>query len=83
MGFSLIDYMVGKDVYGHPVGINYRGSDSFQTKMGALCTLATLIVVIVNSTSLGKAFFDGSKQDEKVSTTVQDLFETEDYVFGE
>ena len=70
MGFSLIDYMVGKDIYGHPVGINYRGSDSFQTKMGALCTLATLIMVIANTTTLVRAFFDGSKQDEKVSTTI-------------
>ena len=70
MGFSLMDYVVSKDIYGHPVGINYRGSDSFQTKMGALCTLATLIVVIVNSSSLVKAFFDSSKQDEKVSTTI-------------
>ena len=61
MGFSLTDYLVGKDVYGHPVGINYRGSDSFQTKMGACCTLATLIMVIVNLSTLVTVFFDGSR----------------------
>ena len=70
MGFNLVDFMVSKDIYGHPVGINYRGSDSYQTKMGALCTLATLIVVFVNSSNLVTAFFDGSRQDEKVSTTM-------------
>ena len=61
MGFSLTEFLVGKDVYGHPVGINYRGSDSFQTKMGAFCTLATLIMVIVNFSTLMTAFFDGSR----------------------
>ena len=70
MGSRLVDFMVSKDIYGHPVGINYRGSDSYQTKMGAFCTLATLIMVILNSTNLVKAFFDGSRQDEKVQTTI-------------
>ena len=70
MGFSLLSFLVDKDVYGHPVGINYRGSDSFKTKMGAFCTLTTLIVVLLNTTTLVTAFFDGSRQDEKVSTTI-------------
>ena len=30
-----------------------------------------------------KMLVDGSKQEEKVRTTIQDLFETEDYIFSE
>ena len=66
MGFSFEEYLVGKDIYGHPVGVNYRGSGSYKTKRGALCTLATLILVLMNLTTLVRIFFDGSKQDEKV-----------------
>ena len=66
MGFNLVNYLVGIDVFGHPVGVNYRGSGSFKTKMGALCSLATLIMVLANFTTLVRIFFDGSKQEEKV-----------------
>ena len=65
MRSSLVKFLVSKDVYGHTIGINYRGSGSFQTKVGAFCSLATLIMVLVNLTTLVKIFFDGSKQDEK------------------
>ena len=66
MRFSLVNFLVGTDVFGHPVGVNYRGSGSFKTKVGALCSLAALVVVLANLTTLVKIFFDGSKQEEKV-----------------
>ena len=57
MRLNLVEYLVGKDVFGHPVWVNYRGSGSFKTKMGALCSLATLILVLVNFTTLVRIFF--------------------------
>ena len=37
----------------------------------------------MNSNALVTKFFDGSKQDEKVETTIQDLFDTDDYFFSD
>lgn len=34
------------DMYGMPVGVNYRGSDTYKTKLGALGTLLTWICVL-------------------------------------
>ena len=48
MGFDIVDFLVGRDSYGQPIGINYKGSGTYQTKLGALFTLATLIIIIIN-----------------------------------
>ena len=57
--------MVGQDMYGHVIGVHYRGSGSYQTKLGAFVTLATYVLMIINMVTLLIAFKDGSKQDEK------------------
>ena len=58
-------WLVSKDVYGHPVGVNYRGSGTYQTSLGAFCTLALYVLATVNSIILFQAFLDNSKQEEK------------------
>ena len=52
-------------MYGHVIGVHYRGSGSYQTKLGAFVTLATYVLMIINMVTLFIAFKDGSKQDEK------------------
>ena len=47
-------------MYGFAIGLNYRGSDTYQTKVGALCTLATYVIMIFNAVGLTTEFFDGS-----------------------
>jgi len=32
-------------MYGHPVGVNYKGSDVYKTRLGALLTLLTYLVI--------------------------------------
>ena len=61
----LEEIMVGQDMYGHVIGVHYRGSGSYQTKLGAFVTLATYVLMVVNMVTLLIAFKDGSKQDEK------------------
>ena len=62
------DFLVGQDAYGQAVSINYRGSDSFKTKLGALCTLITTVIMLVNFGSLMSAYTKGSRQEEKSQT---------------
>ena len=59
----LEDIIVGHDMYGHVIGVHYKGSGSYQTKLGALVTLVTYILMSINMVTLFMAFEDGSKQD--------------------
>ena len=51
------------DMYGHAIGVTYRGSDKYKTNLGALVTLVTYILMTINLLSLLVAFNDGSKQE--------------------
>ena len=55
-------FLVNQDIYGHPIGVNYRGDGSYKTRLGALCTLTTYALIMMNLTILSTAFFDGSLQ---------------------
>ena len=48
-------------MYGHAIGVHYRGSDAYQTRLGALCTIVTYALMLVNLVTLSTAFNDGSK----------------------
>ena len=56
--------LVGQDIYGHPIGVNYQGSDKFKTVLGALCTLLTNAFILITFITLFGAFLDHSKQEE-------------------
>ena len=66
--------MVSQDIYGHAVGVNYRGRSSFQTRMGALCTISTYLLLMVNMVNLFIAYNDGSRQEEKVQSLHFDMW---------
>ena len=59
----LEDIIVGQDMYGHVIGVHYKGSGSYQTKLGALVTFVTYTLMSINMVTLFMAFEDGSKQD--------------------
>ena len=80
---KLTKFLVDKDAFGHVVGLNYRGSETYQTKIGALCTLTTLVLIIFNTVTLSTAFVDGSRQDEKAQSTTFNLFDSDTYNFEE
>lgn len=61
---SLIDFLVDRDFYGHPVTVQYKGSSVYNTKVGAFFTLMTYALILFNLITLIQAFFDGSRQQE-------------------
>mgnify|MGYP001626562620 CR=1 FL=1 len=69
------DFLKERDIYGQPISINYKGSDVFKTKIGALVSLLTYMLIIFNLVNLTRAFMDGSKQDETTSTVSFNRFE--------
>jgi hypothetical protein len=46
---KMLKKLIGLDLYGEAVGINYRGSDVYKTVPGALATLLSLSVLIYYS----------------------------------
>ena len=74
MTSRLTNWLVDKDIYGHPVTVNYQGSDSFKTKAGALVTLCTYTLILFNLVNTIAAFNDGSRQSESQGTSVIDKF---------
>ena len=43
---KVADFLVARDMYGYAVGLNYRGSDKYQTKIGAILTLVTYALML-------------------------------------
>ena len=61
MSKRLYKFLINQDVLGTPIGVHYKGQDSFKTGLGALCTLATYVLILVNSAQLLIAFENGSE----------------------
>ena len=52
--------IINQDIFGHAIGVHYRGDDTFKTRLGALCTIATYVLITVQLVTLIIAFNDGS-----------------------
>ena len=55
------------DIYGHKVGVNYKGDPVFKTWPGAFSTIAVNLLVLYNLILLGQAFHSNSRQDERIT----------------
>ena len=53
---KLSDFIVSIDIFGHPIGVNYKGEDSFKTRLGAFCTVAVYVLTVVNLATLIPAY---------------------------
>ena len=64
MSYSLLKFLVGRDIYGHPITVNHDGEDKYKTRFGALLTLASFVFIMVNLVTKLTEFGDRSTQDE-------------------
>jgi len=39
------DKFVSMDMFGHPVGVHYKGDTNYRTKVGALFTLVAYMII--------------------------------------
>ena len=72
---SIRESFLEQDIYGHGIGVHYRGSDAYKTNLGACCTLATYVLILFNLSTMTIGFFDNSMQDEKTQFSVIDIFD--------
>lgn len=66
--------LMEQDIYGHPIGVHYKGSGVYQTRLGAFCTFATYALLIFNFISLSLEYELGSKQEVKTTEILFDQF---------
>ena len=76
---KLTEFLVSQDMFGQPVTVNYRGSDVFRTKFGAIFSLTTYALMLFNLINLVQSFFDGSKQIESQRTEKFDRFKEDGF----
>ena len=53
-------FLVDFDMFGHQIGVKYRGRGAYKTRVGACVTFVTYFFMLINLISLIEAFFDGS-----------------------
>ena len=72
------------DIFGYPIGVNYKGSDIMQTRLGAFFTITVYgLMMIANVVQLGTAYKNGSKQQEQSNFQIFDRAEGGPYNFHE
>ena len=65
MLLNMKSHLASLDIFGVPIGVNYKGQGTFKTWLGVLCSVPLIIIMLINFISLLVAFNDGRKQDEK------------------
>mmetsp|Transcript_12736 Transcript_12736/g.17156 ORF Transcript_12736/g.17156 Transcript_12736/m.17156 type:complete len:164 (-) Transcript_12736:1228-1719(-) len=79
----LENWLIDWDIYGQPITVQYRGSDTLKTRMGALCTLITYILLLINMIALIKAFSTQSNREESAQNLWFDSFKAGQFKFSE
>ena len=69
--------LVGKfksiDIYGHQIGVHYRGDGSYRTSLGSFFTLITVALVLSYTTIKVTDMVERTSQNEKTQTLKIDL----------
>ena len=60
---KLEEFLVNQDIFGHSIGVHYRGDESFKTRLGSFCTLVTYVLIMFNVTTLTTLFLHGEKYE--------------------
>ena len=72
-------FILGRDIFGHKISVNYRGSEEYNTYLGSVCSVTALVLMLLNLLVLLTAFSDHSKQEENTQQTSIETFESEQY----
>ena len=76
-------FLVDKDMYGHVLNVNYRGSDTYQTLLGSFCTFGTYVIMLINISTLLLAFKLGSRQYKTFHSVWKDRWTTEPFILDQ
>ena len=63
------------DIYGHSIGVHYRGDGSFRTSLGSIFTLITVALVLSYTTIKVRDMVERTSQNERTQSLKIDLDE--------
>ena len=49
------------DLFGHSIGVNYRGEGTYRTKLGGLVSVLTFLLICANTIKLFVGYIDNSE----------------------
>ena len=49
---SFLAFLRSKDIFGHPIQVNYLGDQTYKTNLGAVCTLVIYTLAVLNIVTL-------------------------------
>ena len=64
------------DIFGHPVGVHYKGSSTYKTSLGSFMTLLSIIIVGIYAQILITELATGDSQDEMTRSVKINLSES-------
>ena len=71
------------DIFGHAAGVTYKGEGTFNTLLGAACTITLTVFICINLAHLLIAYNSGSKTESKNQFSYVSGFESERYYLRE
>ena len=57
MKLKIADFVRGQDAFGHPISVNYWGEESFNSILGGLLSMGTMIITLVLTVKAGQEIF--------------------------
>ena len=72
--------LVQQDIYGHAIGLHYKGADSYRTRVGAIVTIITYAFALIYLVQRITEFNDKSTQVENVNTVMIDMFDDQPHL---
>ena len=69
----MIKFLRSIDIYGHPIGVLYKGNTSYNSLLGSVFTLITTVIVLAFSISNLAETISHTNQTETSRSTVIDI----------
>lgn len=77
----MLKFLLSQDMLGHPLSLNYRGDSEYNTKLGAIISIAVRVIVLAQMVQLGIAMF--AMTDPSILSYARPLYESEVNDFGQ
>ena len=66
----------GLDIFGAQIGLNYKGANTFSTKIGGACTLLLYVLLVSLAVDSLQSFFSGDTVQRQIDTVFTEYTNT-------
>ena len=69
----MIKFLRSIDIYGHPIGVLYKGNTSYNSLVGSVFTLITTVIVLAYSVAILAETIAHTNQEQTSRSIVMDM----------